>query len=141
MISDKQFSESIATWRAVEDLPPEMIANAASATWSNISLALSPVIGSRGVAALIKRSIHLARIEYPDLNVIDEGVILDCEVATLHDALAKLTSADAITFNSAILNTFHKLLSKLIGDALAQKLLISVVDTPSGDDPAQDILS
>lgn len=135
MTAEQKFSESIAAWRAIESSPPERIADVACVIWAEISIALSPVIGQGGVTALLKRSIHLVRLEYPAVDAMHGAVILPGKLMVLHAALTQLTAAEAFATNSEILDTFHMLLVKLIGTALTHHLLHSIVDTPSGDIP------
>lgn len=140
MKPNQTFADSIFAWRAADNMSPKQIADAASSSWRIINVALSPIIGQRGVTALFKRSLHMARADYPILKNVVGAAILPGEFGALHAALAKETSENAVLINSTILNTFYELLTHLIGSTLTQQLLNSVFDTPSSGDPAQDTL-
>lgn len=108
--------------------------------WEDIDNALAPIIGQRGVTALFKRSLHLARAEYPMLPPIHELVILPDEFITMHTLLSPLAAEEAVEMHNDLLNIFYRLLIRFIGASLTQRLLHSVFDTPSDGDAAQDIL-
>ncbi|MBC7956475.1 MAG: hypothetical protein H7Y33_11480 [Cytophagales bacterium] len=119
------------------------IADAIGAVWHDLDLALSPVLGRRGVAALYKRSLHLNLAAYPWLAQMHEGVdsALAIDVAPLHAMLAIQSDADAAETGAALIHTFTELLATLIGDSLSERLLDSVWDLQSaGGPPAQDTL-
>ena len=90
------------------------VADTACAVWHCISAALSPTIGHQGVAALHKRSLHLARAADTELPVPDVGDGTT-DFAALREALAGLTAAAAISANEALLDSFYTILSNLIG--------------------------
>jgi hypothetical protein len=102
------------------------LAETVAATCLAIDEALSPIIGHRGVAALYRRSVHLASQTYPWLADAHQGAPLALEVAPLSAVLARRTSADAIAGGTLLLQTFHKLLTTLIGPSLTERLLRSV---------------
>lgn len=142
MRTEEEFAESVVAWRCSKDASARQVADAASATWSNINGALSPIIGQHGVAALFKRSLHLQQINYPPLMAVRNSNILPGELtAELHTFLAQQTNANAWLINSAILNIFYELLTNLIGNSLTHQLLHSLFSAPSSGDPAQDISS
>ena len=91
--------------------------------------------------ALIKRSIHLQHANYPVLKTIHAIKILPNGFPALHAVLVKETDTNAVSINSALLNTFYELLINLIGAALTEQLLQPVFETPSNGDPVQDNLS
>jgi hypothetical protein len=142
MSTEEAFAELIVVWRCTKDTSAREVADAASATWSNINSALSPIIGQHGVAALFKRSLHLQQINYPPLMAVRNSNILPGEfTAELHAFLTQQTNANAWLVNSAILNIFYELLTNLIGNSLTHQLLHSLFSAPSSGDPAQDISS
>lgn len=129
---------------AANGVDPEQIADIALSTWRGVDAALSPIVGQRGVAALYKRSLYLTKAEYPCLAPVYEGELEPGEFATLQLALSQQTSSNAADANGALLQTFHELLVKLIGAALTDQLLRTVVDPLSFDnsssgDAVQDI--
>jgi hypothetical protein len=120
---------------------PEQIAVTAVSTWLAVSAALSPIIGERGVAALYKRSLYLSRIDYPWLAAAHEGERASEQYACLQAALSQQTSSNAAAANAALLQTFHDLLTDLIGGSLTERLLRSVWDNQSSGDAVQDTSS
>ncbi|MDP3287990.1 MAG: hypothetical protein Q8M64_06750, partial [Methyloversatilis sp.] len=60
--------------------------DATLAAWHTLHASLSPIIGQRGVAALVRRSLYLTRDRHPWLAPI-------CDTAAGHDVLAALRSA------------------------------------------------
>ena len=114
------------------------IADATIATWQQIDTALAPIIGQRGVVALYKRSLHLNRQSHPWLAGTPEGVQTTLDLAPLKSVLAQQSSANAAVAGSALLQTFHELLTSLIGASLTERLLRSVWATFLSGPPAQD---
>jgi hypothetical protein len=99
------------------------IAEAVAAAFRGIDQALMPIVGVRGVAALYKRSLHLARLTHPWLPHSGEGVATTMDLAALTTDLAKHTADDAAAAGVQLLHTFHGLLSGLIGPSLTERLL------------------
>jgi hypothetical protein len=114
------------------------IADAAIDVWSAIDAALAPVIGHRGSAALYRRSLHLARADYPWLAAANDGGAAPGDFAPLHAALLQQTGVHAAAAHDAILRIFHELLAELIGRSLTQRLLQAAWDSPSGGHADQD---
>ena len=123
---------------AADGADARQIADIAVATWRAIDAALSPVIGPRGSAALYKRSLHLARADYPWLAAAYEGAVHPGDFAALHTALAQRDAPGAAAAQDAVLKIFHDLLADLIGRSLTQRLLQSVWQPPSSGNAVQD---
>lgn len=100
----------------------EMVASA----FRSIDEALTPIIGQRGVAALYKRSMHLASQTHPWLPRSREGVHPAVDVAALTTELALQTAAAAAAAGGQLLQTFCELLISLIGSSLTERLLRTV---------------
>ena len=115
------------------------IADATVATWQEIDTALTPIIGQRGVAALYKRSLYLNRPAHPCLAGMVEGVQKTLDLAALKSVLARQNAANAAAAGGAVLQTFHELLTSLIGPSLSERLLRSVWINFMSGPPAQDI--
>lgn len=111
------------------------IAEVACAVWRDMAIALSPIIGQHGMAALYKRSLHLTRNEHSGLSAAhgDAG-----DFTALHKALSSQPSSGAAAANGALLKNFYDLLSSLIGPALTERLLRPALDKPSTNAGAQD---
>ena len=114
------------------------IADASVAIWGAIDAALSPVIGTRGSAALYKRSLHLARSDFPCLEPAYARAMLPGDFSALRAALAEQTGTQAAAAHDAALQTFHNLLAELIGRSLTQRLLHAVWQPFSSGNADQD---
>ncbi len=112
--------------RAGATATASQIADATAAAWHQIDAALTPIIGSRGVAALFKRSLHLNRQDHPCLAAMLESVQTTLDVAPLKSVLAQQSSAEAAAAGGEVLQTFYELLSNLVGPSLTERLLRSV---------------
>ena len=125
--------------RVGTDATASEIAEALAATWQDIDSTLAPIIGSKGVAALYKRSLHLTAASHPWLAGAHEGGGTAFELAALKSVVAQQGSADAALGGSALLQTFHQLLASLVGPSLTERLLRPVWPDPSSSGPpAQD---
>jgi hypothetical protein len=105
---------------------PEQTAETIVAILREIAEALTPIIGPRGVAALYKRSLHLASQTCPCLSIPNEGVPTAMDVTALTTALAGQTRAEAALAGALLLQTFYELLATLVGPSLTERLLRSV---------------
>jgi hypothetical protein len=117
------------------------IADGVIAVWRDIDRVLTPIVGTRGVAALRGRSLFLTARAHPWLLPGPSGIQATMDLGTLRSALALRSAEDALVGGVALLETFHDLLASMVGPALAEQLLRSIWDTPSSGDPAQDITS
>lgn len=104
----------------------EQVAASIAATLRGIEGALNPIIGTRGVAALYYRSVHLAGKTHPWLAAGSAGVPTAMDPSALTSLLVRQTSADAAAGGGLLLHTYHELLASLIGPALTEQLLHSV---------------
>lgn len=114
------------------------IADASAAAWAAVDGALSPIIGPRGVAALYRRSLHLALEDHPWLAAAYEGARQPGDFASLRAALSQQTAQNAAAAHDAVLTTFQDLLDSLIGRSLTQRLLQNVGEQPSSGAAVQD---
>jgi hypothetical protein len=128
--------------RVAADASAEQIAEAVTAIWLEIDLALHPIIGHRGVAALYDRSLSLTTATYPWLAIGEPGSQPTVDPSALKAVLAQQSAAEAAASGSALFRSFRELLASLIGTALTDRLLRSVWADPgehsAGDPPAQD---
>lgn len=109
------------------------------ATWQQIQAALAPVIGQRGVAALYKRSLHLAAVTHPWLAAAQAGGgTFPMDLALLRDEFARRSGAQAAAAGAALLLSFHGLVGSLIGPSLSGQLLGGVWTQLFSGSPAQD---
>jgi hypothetical protein len=100
----------------------EQLADASDATWHDIWIALTPVVGAAGVAALFQRSLFLRAVEYRWLANVSEPS-LHGEFDTLRAELLQQTVAEAAAANDALLQTLVQVLGTLIGASLTTRLL------------------
>ncbi|MBC7701168.1 hypothetical protein [Aquabacterium sp.] len=114
-------------------------ASVAVTIWSAIDLALAPIVGQRGFAALYKRSLQLTGVDFPCLATVQDAVVQVAEFSVLHAVLSQQENPTAAAASVALLGNFHDLLTKLIGRSLTDRLLRSVCETTSSGRPAQDI--
>jgi len=116
----------------------ERIASRAALAWRDVHTALSPIIGHGGVMALFKRSVSMTRATHPWLASVQEELEQPGDFAALQAALSQQTSAEAAAGNSAVLQKFIDILTSLIGESLAERLLSSVWDDSSNDDDMRE---
>lgn len=102
----------------------------------DIALALTPIVGVRGVAALYKRSLFLTSREHPALSGLHESVESTMDLSRLTATLTSLSEAEANKAGAALLLSFYELLGSLVGFALTERLLSALWDHPSNEIPA-----
>lgn len=91
--------------------------------WELLIEQLSPVVGEIGLCALFARARHMAspqRFPLPSSSDMRSSAIL---LEQLESQLAEMDPAASLAFNTVLLETFVKLLSSLIGEALTARLL------------------
>jgi hypothetical protein len=101
--------------------------------WRKLATHLSPLIGETGLSALYGRTLRLQQPHYSWLTTEQSVQSLDSLFNHLESRLSSVDQALAEEANMALLNTFSKLLSGLIGEALTVRLLHSAW----GDEPHQ----
>lgn len=138
MPTGAQRMEAALTRQVAAGASAQAIAAAARDAWQRVDNALSPIVGSQGVAALFKRSLHLAQANHPTLATVTAADTSTGNFGALHTVLASQSSADAVALNTALLTAFCDLLYSLIGATLTEQLLTPVWAHPSTDAPAQD---
>ena len=106
-----------------------------------ITAVLAPIIGRGGVDALFKRSLYLASKSHPWLAQASKGVLTAVEPAGLKTVFAGQSSADAAAGGGLLLQSFHDLLSRLIGSSLTERLLGPILADPSIHRSSQETLS
>lgn len=128
-------------YRIWDDSTATEVAAACGALWLEIVAVLSPIIGTRGVAALGQRSLHLASATHPWLAARPSADPDALDAAWLVSLLAQRSGDEAAAAGSTFLQAFRELLSSLIGASLTERLLRSVwgpPDTPLNSANAQD---
>jgi hypothetical protein len=114
------------------------VAEAIVSRWRDIDDALSPIVGTLGVATLYGRCIFLAGKTHPWLmhGATGDPPVLD--LGALHALLANRESAEARAAGELLLATFNDLIGRLIGTSLADRLLNLPPDPFARGDAAQD---
>lgn len=110
---------------AAGPMPDARAVSAATLTvWRQIAARLSPVIGHRGVQALLDRALHLASRAFPWLEGTGpEGIATE---VLLGSRLETRDAKTALEAGGAVLVTFTESLATLIGGPLSNRLLASV---------------
>ncbi len=120
------------------DATAAQIAETVFAKCQAIVAALAPIIGLRGVAALHRRSLHLAGRNHSWLAERPPGEQPSEDLAVVKTLISRQTSADAALGGAAFLQAFHDLLASLVGLSLTERLLRSVWIDFMGASPTQD---
>jgi hypothetical protein len=94
------------------------------ATWQAVDAALTPIVGSKGVVALYRRSLYLSGAAHPWLASMHEGSHSEIDLAALKSVVAQQSSADAALGGNALLQTFYQLLGSLVGPSLTERLQV-----------------
>ncbi|MDZ7589749.1 MAG: hypothetical protein U5L05_03470 [Rubrivivax sp.] len=116
----------------------EQLADAIVTVWRDIDLALHPILGHRGVAALYNRNLRLSAAAHPWLAGSQSDVLAAVDVTALRAALLQQPAAEAAAAGTALFRSFEQLLASLVGPALTAQLLQSVWVHPAVSPPAQD---
>ena len=146
MDTERRFGEGLAASMAAfaeraQGTDSEQIATDAVTLWRDIHVALSPIIGARGVCALYQRSLHLARADFPWLGLVHATALDAGEFGALYKALSQQRSTVAAAAHNAVLAAFYGLLANLIGESLTERLLSVVWDRTSGGSAVQGLES
>jgi hypothetical protein len=106
--------------------------------WTHLGRQLVPLIGETGFCALFSRAARLAGPASGSLALDPSCRAVDPLLSALADHLARLDGARAPAANTALLDTFTKLLSALIGEGLTTRLLASASNDDEGQGRAQE---
>ena len=125
--------------RVAESASSVQIADAVRALWCDIDVALRPVVGRRGVAALFKRTLHLASIQHAWLAPLKTAHDSDAvELDQLTALFAAQPPSLAVEAGNTVFEIFRELLTTLIGARLGERLLQTAWSIPTSAPPAQD---
>ena len=121
---------------AARGADPVQIALLSVAIWRAIHADLAPIVGQRGVSALYERSLHTTAVNFPWLNAARDATRDTTpgfgEFEALREALSHQPGTVSAAANDALFTSFFELLSSLIGESLAGRLLSAVRDNTSG---------
>jgi hypothetical protein len=124
-VESQQFADALAR-SAGTGTDAAQVAEALGAALQDISAALAPIIGKRGVAALWVRSIHLAALTHPWQTEALDRQLSDIDPVQLKSVFAQQSSDIAAIGGGDLLTTFHDLLASLVGASLTERMLRSV---------------
>ena len=102
------------------------VAQLVTTTCFEIDIALSPIVGRRGLAGLLRRSLVLSGTRHPWLASCPETFDLNADLAALTTALSDQTPEMAANGGGLLLEEFHLLLTSLVGSSLTERLLRTV---------------
>ena len=111
---------------AAQGHSPENVAKTVASTLRGIQQELAPIIGQRGVAALYKRSLHLAKARFAWLPEPHASALDALDLMPLTTVLAQRSADEAAAAGARLLQDFDDLLVTLIGPSLTRRLLRSV---------------
>ncbi|WP_257605328.1 hypothetical protein [Pseudomonas sp. UMAB-40] len=114
------------------------IAQAIISTLRDLDVALTPIIGQQGVAALYRRSLHLCASTHPRLASTCDKVPAGMDLTALKSVIVEQSNTDALFFGEVLLTTFYELLSTLIGPSLTERLLRGMWEPSLSDTPSQE---
>ncbi|MHC8341994.1 hypothetical protein [Pseudomonas sp. RT6P73] len=114
------------------------IAQAIISTLRDMDVALTPIIGPQGVAALYRRSLHLCASTHPRLAGIYDKVPPGMDLTALKSVIVEQNDTDALFFGEVLLTTFYELLTTLIGPSLTERLLRGMWEPSLSDTPSQE---
>ncbi|KAA0964330.1 hypothetical protein FQ185_23240 [Pseudomonas sp. ANT_H12B] len=104
-----------------------------------MDVALTPIIGHQGVAALYRRSLHLCASTHPRLARTYDRVPSGMDLTALKSVIVEQSDADALFSGEVLLTTFYELLTTLIGPSLTTRLLRDMWEPSLSDTPSQEI--
>jgi hypothetical protein len=116
------------------------IADVVVSTWNLIETILSPLIGQKSVASLYQRGLFLTGRVYPWLTNASGGIESPMDFEALKSALMQQGGASAAAGGGTFLQMFYEMLISLIGFALTETFLRSVLENNLRDSSAQDTL-
>jgi hypothetical protein len=125
--------------RLVEGADSAQMTDAAVSLWTDIAAVVAPVIGTLGMAALLRRTLSLSLAAMPSLAIALQDSTSTNVFDGLRKALSMQSGADVARSNEVLLRTFFELLATLIGSALTERLLAYVPDNASSGQPPQEI--
>lgn len=102
---------------------PEQVAGLVVDSWSRIDAALKPIVGSRAVAMLLKRSVFLTGNTHSWLAEGATGLPEVIDPDAIRRLFAGQASAHVAAAGGLLLKTFEALLASLVGSSLTERLL------------------
>jgi hypothetical protein len=119
----RQTVANVLREEAGQDADASTVAAAASRLYDRLVEQLTPLIGARGVDAIVARSLHLTRREFPWLQEFPDSGDSDGVCAENRLRLEQQDAATAADATAVALATLVALLVALIGRALTGRLV------------------
>ena len=124
--------------KAAQGCSASEVAQLVATSCFEIDKALTPIIGDRGLTALLKRSLHTASAQHAWLSSCQDTLDLKSDLPELMAVLSQQTPEVAALGGGLFLEQFHQLLTALVGPSLTERLLRSVWATFLSGSFAQD---
>jgi len=118
--------EAALVHRAGKGADSARVADVIVQVWKDIDIALRPILGEQGVAALYERSLYRAPVAAKGSAAVPETNPRPMDLMALAASLADQSPAEALATGSGCLQAFHDLLVTLVGPLLTERLLRSV---------------
>ena len=109
----------------------DAVAKATFILWNLVAVRLTPVIGTKGVDILFRRSLHLTTAAFPWLTAIEEYQDMPSLISSTKARMTNRETSDSTEAGCAFLITFIELLKTLIGESLTGRLLGTIWVSPS----------
>ena len=109
---------------------PGQVARATLALWAELAVRLTPIIGLRGLDALLSRSLHLTSLVYPWLGFPGAQGEADTLLGGLGARLEGQETAAAAAASLSLFLNLRGLIAGLIGESLTDRLLAPVWASP-----------
>lgn len=135
----RQTVANILVQEAGRDADASTVAAAASRLYDRLVEQLTPLIGARGVDAIVARSLHLTRREFPWLQEFPDSGDSDDLCAQNRLRLEQQDAATAADATAAAFATLVALLVALIGWGLTGRLVQAAwsAQLPRGDEESE----
>lgn len=130
--SDAMRQQMIGEVLAAQPHGGRTAAETALRAWERLASHLSPLIGEAALCAMVARARH---VTFPDLSANPAGRDLRSSAQLLECLATELAAMDAPAadmYNRALLQSFTRLLSGLIGEALTVRLMNTAWTERSG---------
>ena len=115
------------------------LAGAIVAVWQEVDVALTPIVGPRGFAALYKRSVFVTALVYPWLMGVHDNALASVNLSDLSSVFKRQSLPQAHACAATLFDTFHDLLVSMVGPSLTERLLRSVWADASGGPSTKDL--